>query len=169
MRLQLPLKGAQPPVFGPCILWPNGWLMKTPLGTELDLGPGHFVLDGDAAPHCQRGTATLPSFRPMSIMATITNLSYCWALVYFGQCSDIAKQQRVKGQGWARRRPNISIEQGYKICEFGGVYSIVINDYMLDWTVTNYRHWCCTSGSLLWTFYHNYLWELPQTKLHKVG
>ena len=65
------------PVFGPCLLWPNGWLMKTPLGTELDLGPGHFVLDGDAAPHCQRGTATLPSFRPMSIMATITNLSYC--------------------------------------------------------------------------------------------
>ena len=21
-----PLKGAQPPVFGPCLLWPNGWM-----------------------------------------------------------------------------------------------------------------------------------------------
>ena len=26
-----------------------GW-MKVPLGTEVDLGPGHIVLDGDAAP-----------------------------------------------------------------------------------------------------------------------
>ena len=26
-----------------------GW-MKTPLGTEVDLGPGHIVLDGDPAP-----------------------------------------------------------------------------------------------------------------------
>jgi len=24
--------------------------MKTPLGTEVDLGPGHIVLDGDPAP-----------------------------------------------------------------------------------------------------------------------
>jgi len=26
----------------------DGW-MKMPLGTEVDLGPGHIVLDGDAA------------------------------------------------------------------------------------------------------------------------
>jgi len=37
-----------------------GW-MKTPLGTEvgLDLSSGHIVLDGDAAPHCERRTAAL--------------------------------------------------------------------------------------------------------------
>jgi len=23
-----PLKGAQPPIFGPCLLWPNGWMDK---------------------------------------------------------------------------------------------------------------------------------------------
>ena len=23
-----PLKGARPPVFGPCLLWPNGWMDK---------------------------------------------------------------------------------------------------------------------------------------------
>jgi len=22
----LPLKGVQPPIFGPCLLWPNGWI-----------------------------------------------------------------------------------------------------------------------------------------------
>ena len=26
MGTQLPLKGAQPPMFGPCLLWPNGWM-----------------------------------------------------------------------------------------------------------------------------------------------
>ena len=98
MGTQLPLKGAQPPpppIFGPCLLWPNGWMaqdatwyggnprprrrcldgvaappkrgtalqfsvhvycgqtagwMKTPLGIEIYLGPGHIVLDGDPAP-----------------------------------------------------------------------------------------------------------------------
>jgi len=44
-----------------------GW-MKTPLGTEVDLGPGHIVLDGVQA---------LRSFRPMSIVATVAHLSYC--------------------------------------------------------------------------------------------
>jgi len=41
--------------------------MKTPLGTELDLGPGHIVLDGVPAPR-ERG---------MSIVATVAHLSYC--------------------------------------------------------------------------------------------
>jgi len=45
---QLPPKGAQqPPIFGPCLLWPNGWMgVKMPVGTEVGLGPGHIVLDG---------------------------------------------------------------------------------------------------------------------------
>jgi len=43
--------------------------MKTSLGTELDLGTGHIVLDGFPAPS--------PSFRPMSIVATVAHLSYC--------------------------------------------------------------------------------------------
>jgi len=52
-----------------------GW-MKTPLGTEIDLDPGHIVLDGD--PAClAKGAQQSPSFRPMSIVATVTRLSYC--------------------------------------------------------------------------------------------
>jgi len=46
-----------------------GW-MKMPLGTEVDLGPGHIVLETGTEP---------PSFRPMSIVATVTHLSYCGA------------------------------------------------------------------------------------------
>jgi len=67
-----------PPNFGPCLLWPNGqtagW-MKTPLGTEVDLGPGHIVLDGVPA-FRERGTAA-PLFRSMSIVATVAHLSCC--------------------------------------------------------------------------------------------
>ena len=50
-----------------------GWI-KTPLGTGVDLGPGHFV-DGFPAIG-ERGTAD-PSFRPMPIVATVAHLSYC--------------------------------------------------------------------------------------------
>jgi len=50
--------------------------MKTPLDTEVDIGTGHIVLDGFPVLR-ERGTAPLPSFRPMSIVATVAHLSYC--------------------------------------------------------------------------------------------
>jgi len=45
-----PLKGAQPQ-FSTHVYCDQtvGW-MKTLLGTEIDIGPGHIVLDGDTAP-----------------------------------------------------------------------------------------------------------------------
>ena len=103
----LPQKRGQspPPIFGPSLLWPNGWMhqgatwyggrpqprrlcwmgtqplprkgrshtqfsahvycgqmagwMKTPLGTGVDLGPGHIVLDGGPSSR-ERGTAAPP-------------------------------------------------------------------------------------------------------------
>jgi len=51
-----------------------GW-MKTLLGTEVDFGPGHIVLDGIPAP--AKGAQHPPSFRPMSIVPTVAHLSYC--------------------------------------------------------------------------------------------
>ena len=51
-----------------------GW-MKTSLGTEVDLGPGHIVLDGVPAP--AKGAQQPPSFRPMFIVTTVAHLSYC--------------------------------------------------------------------------------------------
>jgi len=49
--------------------------MKTPLGTEVDLGQGHIVLDGVPAP--AKGAQQPQSFGPMSIVTTVAHLSYC--------------------------------------------------------------------------------------------
>jgi len=57
------------------LLWPNAGWMKMPLGTEVDLSPGHIVLDGVQAP--ANGAQQPPSNRPMSIVATVAHLSYC--------------------------------------------------------------------------------------------
>jgi len=50
---------------------------EDPHGTEIDLVPGHIVLDGVPALH-ERVTAS-PLFRPifMSIVATVAHLGYC--------------------------------------------------------------------------------------------
>jgi len=45
-------------------------------GTEVDLGTGHIVLDGFPSLR-ERDTVPPPSFRPMSIVATVAHLSYC--------------------------------------------------------------------------------------------
>ena len=50
--------------------------MKMRLATEVDLGPGHIALEGDTAP-LREGAHHPPSFRPMSIVATVAHLSYC--------------------------------------------------------------------------------------------
>jgi len=64
-----PRKKDTPPhlIFGPCLLWPNGWVcVDEDPGTEVDLSPGHIQP---------------PSFRPMSIVATVAHLSYCCELL----------------------------------------------------------------------------------------
>jgi len=43
------------------------WI-KMPLGMEVGLGPGDFVLDGHTAPPL-KGGEPLPNFRPISIVA----------------------------------------------------------------------------------------------------
>jgi len=56
-------RGTAPPIFGLCLLWPNGWMNEDATWHEfkLGLGPGHIVLDGDPAPS-QKGHC--PNFRP---------------------------------------------------------------------------------------------------------
>jgi len=49
-----------------------GWI-KMPLGTEVGLGSGHVVLDGDPDP-TERDIAP-PTFRPMSIVAKRSPIS----------------------------------------------------------------------------------------------
>ena len=58
MRTQLPLqKGgtAPPPIFGPCLFWPNGWCTIIQLGTKVGLGSGDIVLDGARLPLPKKG------------------------------------------------------------------------------------------------------------------
>jgi len=50
-----------------------GWV-KTPFGTEVDLGPDHIVLDGS---QLLRKGHSPRSFRRMSIVVTVAHLSYC--------------------------------------------------------------------------------------------
>ena len=45
------------PIFGPCLLWPNGWMDEDANWYgSIDLGPSHIVLDG-VPDLCERGTA----------------------------------------------------------------------------------------------------------------
>jgi len=72
-----PLKGAQPPVSVHVYCGQTAGWIKMPLGTEVNLCPGHIALDGVPAPR-ERGTAApAPSFRPTSIVASVAHLSYC--------------------------------------------------------------------------------------------
>ena len=62
----LPKKGAQPPIFGPCLLWPNGSMDQD--GTCYDGRPlpgQHWVRCGPIL--FPKVTAT-PKFRPMSVV-----------------------------------------------------------------------------------------------------
>jgi len=72
----IPQKGLSPTQFSAHVYCGQmaAW-MKTPLGTEVDLSPGHIVLDGVPAP--AKGAQQPPSFRPMSVVATVAHLSHC--------------------------------------------------------------------------------------------
>jgi len=72
-----PQKGVEPPIFGPCVLWPDGCMDQD--GTwrrAIDLGPVHIVLDGDPAPLPQKG-AEPPNFRRISVVAKWLDGSRC--------------------------------------------------------------------------------------------
>ena len=44
-----------------------GWI-RMPLGTEVGLGPGHIVLDGDRVLPRKGAQQPLPTLRPMSVV-----------------------------------------------------------------------------------------------------
>jgi len=60
------------------------------LGTEVGLGPGNIVLDGDPAPPPWKGEQQASTLRPMSIMAKLSPIAataellllvYKWGMV----------------------------------------------------------------------------------------
>jgi len=52
-----------------------GWI-RIPLGTEVGLGPGDSVLDGDPAPPSRKGEQQPPTLRPTAL-ARIPHNPYC--------------------------------------------------------------------------------------------
>jgi len=67
-------KGHSPPQFSAhvCCGQTAGGI-KLPLGTEVGLGLGHIVLDGDSA--SPKGAQPLPNFRPISIVTKWSPIS----------------------------------------------------------------------------------------------
>jgi len=63
-----PKRGWSPQIFGPYLLWPNGWMDQDGAGIEVGLSPGDFVLDVDTP---------LPNFRPISIAVKRLDASRC--------------------------------------------------------------------------------------------
>jgi len=73
MGTQLPPKRGTDPHFSAHVYCGQtaGWI-KMPLGREVILGPGDFVLDGDpAAPLQEKGAQQPPTFRLMCIVAIV--------------------------------------------------------------------------------------------------
>jgi len=61
-------KGAHSPIFGPCLLWPNGWMNQDTTWYGGRPRPmRHSVRWGLSSP--QKGAQQPPTFRPMSIVA----------------------------------------------------------------------------------------------------
>jgi len=52
------------------------WI-KVPFGTEICLGPGDIVLDGEPAPHSEKGAQHPHTFWPMSSVAKRLDGSRC--------------------------------------------------------------------------------------------
>jgi len=75
-------KRHSPPVFGPCLLWANGYMDQDATWSKGRSRP---------MPHCVRRAPSLPpkgaqqprpSFRPMSIVATVAHVSYSAELLF---------------------------------------------------------------------------------------
>jgi len=81
MATELPRKGAYPQFSAHvCCGQRFGWI-KMPLGTEVDLGPGHTVLHGDPSTP-RKGAQQPPTFRPMSIVAKRSPISATAELLF---------------------------------------------------------------------------------------
>jgi len=75
-----PTKGHSPcTIFGPRILWPNGWMDQDAVGTEVGRGPGYSVLDAEPAPPKGAHQPSLPVFSADVYCGgqTVAHLSYC--------------------------------------------------------------------------------------------
>jgi len=88
-----------------------GWI-KIKLGTEVGLGLGHIVLDGDPAPLAKKGTDS--TFRPMSIVAKRSPIS---ANAEMGTCQEVIRFLQVSA---VVDEPCDAMRHGKRIVKKGG-------------------------------------------------
>ena len=55
-------KGTEPPIFGPYLLWPNGWMDQDATWYAERTRPRRLCLHGDPAPSAQKGAEPPPQF-----------------------------------------------------------------------------------------------------------
>ena len=81
----LPKKGAEPPSQFSAHVYcgQTAGRMKTPLGTELELGSGHIVIDADPAPFANGAHLAALSFRPM-LLSPWSPISAAAELLFLG-------------------------------------------------------------------------------------
>jgi len=70
-----PNKGHNTPLFGPCLLWPNGWIDQDAIRYGGRLRPRlQCIRWGPSSPEWDTAA---PSFRPVSCGQTVTHLRCC--------------------------------------------------------------------------------------------
>ena len=70
-----PLKGHSPPIFVQCPLWPNDWMDEDATWYRNRPRPRPYCITRGPS-SARKGHSSLPSFRPMSIVAMVAHLSY---------------------------------------------------------------------------------------------
>ena len=72
----LPKKRAEPPIFGPCLWWPNGCMDQDATWYGGRPRPRQHCARWDPAPLAKKGAQT-PNFRPMSMVPKRLDRSRC--------------------------------------------------------------------------------------------
>jgi len=75
-QLPPPKKGAQSPIFGPCLLWPNGWMVEGRTQPR-----PHCIIWGPSSPK-KRHRREAPTFLPMSTVAKRSPISATAELLF---------------------------------------------------------------------------------------
>jgi len=73
--------GGAPQIFGPCLLWPNGWMDQDDTWHGGRPQPRRLCVRRGPSPSPKRGRSPLTNFRPISIVAKRLDASRCYLVV----------------------------------------------------------------------------------------
>ena len=107
-----------------------GWI-KMPLGTEVGLGPGDIVLDGDPAPPTERSTEVSHFLAHFYSGQAVAHFSNCWALV---------KWFRASCRSSATTHPQVSIEVDSNWCRWCFFATVVVSTADGFFSVSMFSH-----------------------------